>query len=108
MKKTARRAVFVAAGLVWAGVCAPGGAQAQNPAPQGGTHDQAPAKHDGPRTAAEQFKNIQILKDMPADQLIPAMQFMTASLGVDCEYCHVEKAFDKDDKKTKGYARHMM
>src|SRR5262245_20050365 len=32
-----------------------------------------------PKTASQQFKNIQILKDVPADQLIPAMQFMTAS-----------------------------
>ena len=72
----------------------------QNPAPASGVEHH--------KTAAEQFKNIQILKDVPADQLIPAMQFITASLGVDCEYCHVEKAMDKDDKKTKGYARHMM
>lgn len=71
---------------------------------------QSRAAKDAPaaKTAAEQFKNIQILKDIPADQLIPAMQFMTASLGVDCEYCHVEKAFDKDDKKPKQFARHMM
>jgi photosynthetic reaction center cytochrome c subunit len=61
-----------------------------------------------PKTAAQQFKNIQVLKDIPADQLIPAMQFITASLGVDCEYCHVEHAFDKDDKKTKLTARKMM
>jgi photosynthetic reaction center cytochrome c subunit len=84
---------------------------AQDPAGKGqsGTpHAPAAKSESRPKTAAEQFKNIQILKDMPADQLIPAMQFMTASLGVDCEYCHVEKAFDKDDKKTKGYARHMM
>src|SRR5215831_3828652 len=84
---------------------------AQHPAGQGpsGTPHAAGGKSESkPKTAAEEFKNIQILKDMPADQLIPAMQFMTASLGVDCEYCHVEKALDKDDKKTKGYARHMM
>ena len=60
------------------------------------------------KTAAQEYKNIQILKDIPADQLIPAMQFMSASLGVECEYCHVERAFDKDDKKEKGFARHMM
>jgi photosynthetic reaction center cytochrome c subunit len=86
-------------------------ARAQSPAANA-THNptqNAPTRADGTlKTAAQQFKNIQILKDMPADQLIPAMQFITASLGVDCEYCHVEKAFDKDDKKTKGYARHMM
>lgn len=60
------------------------------------------------KTAAEQFKNIQVLKGIPADQLIPAMQFIAASLGVDCEYCHVEHAFDKDDKKPKVTARKMI
>ena len=62
----------------------------------------------GSKTASQEFKNIQILKDAPADQLISAMQFITASLGVECEYCHVEHAFDKDDKKTKVTARKMM
>jgi photosynthetic reaction center cytochrome c subunit len=60
------------------------------------------------KTASEQFKNIQVLKDIPADQLIPAMQFITASLGVECEYCHVREAFDKDDKKAKVTARKMI
>jgi len=71
------------------------GAHAQNPPAAG-------------KTAAQQFKNIRVLKDIPAEDLIPAMQFMSASLGVDCEYCHVEHAPDKDDKKEKGYARHMI
>src|SRR5882724_10328710 len=75
--------------------------RAQNP-------PQASAPPAIPKTASQQFKNIQVLKDIPADQLIPAMQFITASLGVDCEYCHVERAFDKDDKKPKQFARHMM
>jgi photosynthetic reaction center cytochrome c subunit len=61
-----------------------------------------------PKTAAQQFKNIQVLKDIPANQLISGMQFITASLGVECEYCHVEHAFDKDDKKPKVTARKMM
>jgi hypothetical protein len=54
------------------------------------------------------FKNLQVLKDIPPDQLIPAMQFITASLGVECEFCHVRDAFDKDDKQTKQTARRMM
>ena len=62
----------------------------------------------GPKKAEEQFKNIQALKGIPADQLIPAMQFITASLGVECEFCHVEGAFEKDDKKPKQTARKMM
>jgi photosynthetic reaction center cytochrome c subunit len=61
-----------------------------------------------PKTASEQFKNIQVLKDIPAEQLIPAMQFMSASLGVECEYCHVHGAMDKDDKKPKVTARKMI
>jgi hypothetical protein len=36
------------------------------------------------------------------------MQFITASLGVECEFCHVHGAFEKDDKKTKQTARKMM
>ena len=61
-----------------------------------------------PKKAEEQFKNIQTLKGIPADQLIPAMQFITASLGVECEFCHVQGAFEKDDKQAKKTARKMM
>jgi photosynthetic reaction center cytochrome c subunit len=60
------------------------------------------------QTAAQEFKNIQVLKSIPADQLIPTMQFISASLGVECDFCHVERAKDKDDKKTKKTAREMM
>ena len=61
-----------------------------------------------PKTAAQQFKNIQILKDIPADQLIPTMQFISGALGVDCEFCHLEHDRDKDDKKEKQTARNMI
>jgi outer membrane lipoprotein-sorting protein len=65
-----------------------------------------------PKLAEQQFKNIKVLKGVPADQIFPAMQFITASLGVDCEYCHVREGhqmlFDKDDKKPKLAARKMI
>jgi hypothetical protein len=61
-----------------------------------------------PKLAEEQFKNIQALKGIPAEQIIPAMQFIAASLGVECEYCHVPHAFEKDDKKPKVTARKMI
>jgi photosynthetic reaction center cytochrome c subunit len=61
-----------------------------------------------PKTTEQVYKNIQVLKGVPADQLIPAMQFITASLGVQCDFCHLENAFDKDDKETKQKARKMM
>jgi hypothetical protein len=75
-------------------------AQAPNGAQAAGTA--------APKKAEEQFKNIQVLKGIPADQLIPTMQFITASLGVECDFCHVQNAFDKDDKKPKQTARKMM
>jgi len=60
------------------------------------------------KTAEQVYKNIQILKGVPAGQVIPAMQFITASLGVECSYCHVEGHLEKDDKKPKQVARDMM
>jgi hypothetical protein len=62
----------------------------------------------GTKTAEQQFKNIQVLKGVPADQVIPTMQFISGSLGVECEFCHVEGAFEKDDKKPKLAARKMI
>ncbi len=67
-----------------------------------------PQTTSGPKTTEQAFKNIQVLKGRPADQLIPAMQFITASLGVECDFCHVQGAFEKDDKKPKQTARKMM
>src|ERR1700739_1487377 len=61
-----------------------------------------------PKKAEEQFKNIQVLKGIPAEQIFPTMQFITASLGVECDFCHVHNAFEKDDKKPKQTARKMM
>jgi photosynthetic reaction center cytochrome c subunit len=61
-----------------------------------------------PKIAAQQFKNVQVLKDIPADQFIPTMQFIAGALGVECEFCHVQHAMDKDDKKEKQTARKMI
>jgi len=60
------------------------------------------------KTAEQQFKNIQALQGTPADQLMPAMQFISASLGVECDFCHVAGKFDSDDKKPKQIARKMI
>lgn len=67
-----------------------------------------PSAAGATKAAGQAFKNIQVLKDIPADQLIPSMQFVTYSLGMKCDFCHVEREFDKDDKKTKKTAREMM
>lgn len=68
---------------------------------------QQPADMQG-KTAAQYYKNIQILKDIPASQLIPGMRYITTALGVRCDYCHVEDNFPADDKRPKQTARQMM
>jgi|SRR5277367_2518759 len=103
MGRKRHETTFVLCGLALSTVLAIAGAKAQS-----GAAPQAPA----PKLAEEQFKNIKVLKGVPADQIFPAMNFITASLGVECEYCHVRGDrgldFDKDDKKTKVTARKMM
>jgi hypothetical protein len=59
------------------------------------------------KTAEQAFKNIQVLKDMPADQVVPTMRVMAGSLGVNCGFCHVEDR-SKDDLETKQTARKMI
>jgi photosynthetic reaction center cytochrome c subunit len=54
------------------------------------------------------FKNIQVLKGIPSDQIIPTMRVITAALGVRCNFCHVEGHFDEDAKPPKEVARSMM
>src|SRR5437867_1047518 len=60
------------------------------------------------RTTEQVYKNITQLKGTPADQLLPAMQFIASSLGVNCEFCHVQGKMEADDKPPKKTARAMM
>jgi hypothetical protein len=60
------------------------------------------------QTAGQHYKNVKLLKDMPASQFIDTMRYFTASLGVDCEHCHVRGQFDSDEKKDKNTARTMI
>jgi hypothetical protein len=59
------------------------------------------------KTAEQVYKNIQVLRGVPASQLDSVMAFFTGSLGVRCNYCHVNP-FDKDDKPQKQTARKMI
>jgi photosynthetic reaction center cytochrome c subunit len=102
VKKYARSFWLAVCGTSISVLLAIAGASAQSNA----TRD-SPAQA-GPKLAEEQFKNIQALKGIPAEQVIPSMQFIAASLGVECEHCHVEHANEKDDKKPKVTARKMI
>lgn len=60
------------------------------------------------KPAAEVFKNIQMLKAMPAGRLLRVMELGFArSLGVNCTHCHVAGEWEKEDKPTKQIARDM-
>ena len=68
---------------------------------------QQPAQLEG-KTAEQAFKNIQVLKGIPADQVIPTMRFMRDSLGgVACGFCHLQDR-SADDKPQKQMARKMI
>ncbi len=101
----AKRIVLLCVLAVLVSLSATRGVRAQSNAVHGGMGTTVAS---GDKKAEEQFKNIQVLKGIPADQLIPSMQFITASLGVECEFCHVQGAFEKDEKKPKLIARKMI
>ncbi len=69
--------------------------------------DPLPAGNKEKRTEQE-YKNIQLLKGLPADRLMPIMFAFKASLGVDCTHCHIKDQFEKDDKSAKQIARKMI
>jgi photosynthetic reaction center cytochrome c subunit len=57
--------------------------------------------------AEQVFKNIQVFKGVPANDLIPSMEFMAASLKYECSDCHDAKDFAAETR-TKETARHMI
>jgi Photosynthetic reaction centre cytochrome C subunit len=75
----------------------------------GAQQDQRPAAPTQPedKPAEQVYKNILVMKGMPASRLMSAMNRLTQSLGVDCSHCHVPDALDKDDKPAKQTARKM-
>src|SRR5579872_5018684 len=78
-------------------------------APAAGPPAPAPTAADMKGKTAEQYyKKIEVLKGIPADQVHPAMEYITTALGVGCGYCHVIGHFDQDDKREKHVARSMI
>src|SRR5947207_9091805 len=59
------------------------------------------------KTVEQAYKNIQVLKDLGANELDGVMQLMCAALGVGCTYCHTNP-WESDDKSPKLAARRMI
>jgi photosynthetic reaction center cytochrome c subunit len=81
---------------------------AQAPAPAGPPPVPATAENMKGKTAAQFYKNVKVLKDIPATEIHPAMEYISLSLGVGCGYCHAVPKFDVDDKREKHVARSMI
>src|ERR1051326_9552070 len=72
------------------------------------TKAQSPAE----KTVEQVEKNIKVLTGMPQSQLIPVMNFFSASMGRRCNYCHVNNQgqwdYASDAKPEKAAAREMI
>jgi hypothetical protein len=82
----------------------------------------AAAAAQQPGSAGEKRPKLEVLQSLPEAQLFPLMNLIATSLGVRCEYCHVQSnpdlsrtpsnvggwVWDRDDKPTKRRAREMM
>jgi photosynthetic reaction center cytochrome c subunit len=75
-----------------------------------------------PASAGVTRPNLRVLQALPEAQLFPLMNLLSDSLGVGCDYCHVQEKpdltrtpsnvggwlWDRDDKPAKRTAREMM
>ncbi len=116
MNGSSRRFVIVSLGLTLLlvlalGVVASGPVSAQGQAAQAPPPAAAPAPVPGPNDKTDTFfKNVQVLKGLPADLMQPSMQLMEISLGVHCNYCHDNDGTKRelDTKPQKAIARRMI
>jgi hypothetical protein len=61
------------------------------------------------RPAGEVFRNVQLLKDVPAARFLRMMDTgFGRALGVGCEHCHVEERWEADEKRPKLAGREMI
>jgi hypothetical protein len=92
--------------LALADQAASGGAQAEKNPYVAALEKQIAGQENKP--AEEVFKNIQLLKGMPAGRILRVMEVaFNTSLGVTCTHCHLPDQWEKDDKEAKQTARKM-
>jgi hypothetical protein len=66
-----------------------------------------------PQMAEQVFKNVQVLRGIPADEFMGTMGVFSASLGLSCEDCHASNdiswdEYAKDTRPIKNTARRMV
>src|SRR3984893_5400419 len=71
------------------------------------------APQEKPQMVEDVFKNVQVLKGIPANQFMDTMGFFAAALGLNCTGCHVAESLQDwskfaDDVPRKRIARQMI
>jgi len=66
-----------------------------------------------PTMAEDVFKNVQVLKGIPVNEFMDIMGFFSASVGLNCVYCHVPESLENwqkfaEDVPLKQTARKMI
>ena len=56
-----------------------------------------PVRAQGPQLSDTVFKNVQVLKGIPADEFMDAMGMFSSSLGYDCVSCHSPEIYKSRD-----------
>jgi len=73
---------------------------------------QGPASGAQEKPVEQVEKNIKVLNGMPASQIIPVMNYFSASMGRRCNFCHVNNNgqwdYAADTKPEKNTAREMI
>ncbi len=69
---------------------------------------QVGSKSENELRSADAFKNVSALAEMPANQMGKVMNIMSASLGVNCQFCHDGYDFAKENVAHKDVARKMI
>lgn len=67
-----------------------------------------PAAGEQQPLAEEVFKNIQVLKGIPVSEFMATMGFFSASLGLNCVYCHVAESLQNWQKFAEDVPRKRM
>jgi len=67
----------------------------------------APVPSHGDR-AGDEFKNLQVLGDIPPADFYATMHFIRTSLGTTCDHCHDPEHYEADTKPAKLTARRHM
>src|SRR5579864_4623453 len=67
-----------------------------------------PVSNEKQPLAEQAFKNVQVLKGIPVSEFMATMGFFSASVGLNCVYCHVAESLQDWTKFAEDVPRKRM